>query len=215
MRRTHAAFIGFACLASVPARAHEATTGIAGLVDGATQIVLYPNLAFALVVAAVATSAMRRGVALSAAVALVLGCVAGTLTPPLPALLWLMPALLGTAGAIAVILIGTARMPRPLAEGLALVMGWATGLATVPTHGGPAAMVASVTGTIGAAVLAIGLLAGLLAVLRRLLAPRVGDLALRVIGAWILAITIMMLALAFAPPATTLVPDAPVTRDPA
>ena len=76
-------------------------------------------------------------------------------------------------------------------------------------------MVASVTGTIGAAVLAIGLLAGLLAVLRRLLAPRVGDLALRVIGAWILAITIMMLALAFAPPATTLVPDAPVTRDPA
>ncbi|RAI03405.1 hypothetical protein DLJ53_02510 [Acuticoccus sediminis] len=173
--------------------------GLAGVTAGATQLVLYSNLTFALAAGAIAASAMERRVATTAAVCLVAGFVAGLATPPLQYMLWMMPALLGTAGAVGAVLVATARMPRPLAEGLALVLGWAMGIATAPEHGSTGAVIASIAGTLGGALLGMGLLAALLALVQRLLGAMIGAIARRVLGAWTLAIAMMMLALYAAP----------------
>lgn len=190
-----------AALAPACASAHEASEGLAGLVEGAAQLVLYPNLTFALVVGALGASAMRRSVLPTSAAALVLGCLAGCATPPFPAILWLIPALLGTVGGIGAALVASARMPRPIAELLALALGWGTGLATVPTHGSALAVTVSLLGSIGGALIGVGLLAAALAAGRGLLGDRIGAIALRVVGAWVVAIAVLMLALHLAPPA--------------
>lgn len=200
-RRRAALATGVAFAATLPtaAAAHEAVAGWGGVLEGSRLPFHFPHVAFALAALAVAASVMRPAVRLTAALTFLAGALAAGLTPLLFIVQWLIPVLVLTALACGAVTAAAARAPRPVGELLAGLVGWGVGMATFPDHGTPAAAAATLTGTLGAALAAVGLVAAALALLRRALGGQVGGIAVRVAGAWVCAIAVLVLALTLVP----------------
>lgn len=169
------------------------------MIGGAELVFTLPLVTFALAAAGIAAAGLTPRARNLAAATFAAAFTAGTLYAPLSVILWMIPVLLAATMLAGGLTAAAPSIPAPAAALLAVVIGWTCGLSTAPDHGSTSAVAASIGGSLGGAVLGVSALAWLLRGGTRLAGPRIGPVALRVLGAWVAAIAAMMLALHFAP----------------
>lgn len=158
-----------------------------------------PLVTLALVAASIASASLARRGGTIGALFFTGGFLVGAAYAPLPLVLVMIPLLLASAVLAGTLTAALPTIPTPAAALLAAALGWGCGIATAPDHGSPGAVVASLGGTLAAALCGIVALSLVLRAIVRLVGPPVGPVGLRVLGAWTAAVASMMLALNLAP----------------